>query len=138
MTEIAPKVERKVAMLDQSKSVLDAASIMVERYIGSVVVVGGGDVKGIFTERDLMRVIAQRRDPAETKLQSVMRPDIVSVHPDASIEQCLELMRQNRCRHLLVYEEERCIGIISLRDVAALMLEEKESLVRELTRYITG
>lgn len=138
MTEIAPKVERKVAMIDESKTVLDAAAEMVERYIGSVVVTGAREVRGIFTERDLMRVVAQRRNPAATPLREVMRTNIVSVAPDASVEHCLELMRAHRCRHLLVYDGERCIGIVSLRDLAALMLEEKENLVRELTKYITG
>ena len=47
-------------------------------------------------------------------------------------------MRTNRCRHLLVFEGDELAGIVSLRDLAALMLEEKESLVIQLTKYITG
>jgi CBS domain-containing protein len=138
MADISPKVERKVALLDENKSVLDAAAVMVERYIGSVVVTSTSTVSGIFTERDLMRVIAQHQDPASTKLKGVMRTDIVRAKPTDSVEDCLGLMRANRCRHLLVYDDEEFVGIVSLRDLAALMLEQKESLVEELTKYITS
>lgn len=138
MTPIAPKVARNVAVIGQERTVLDAAQLMVERYIGSVVVDGGGHVNGMFTERDLMRVVAQGHDPARTPLRAVMRTQLVRVAPGDSIEHCLELMRKHRCRHLLVYEGEEFIGIVSLRDLAALMLEEKEALVEQLTRYITS
>ena len=138
MTDISPKVERKVAVMAEDKSVLDAAKVMVERYIGSVVVDGTSTVKGIFTERDLMRVVAQQQNIAHVKLKDVMRTALVRVGPDASVEECLELMRTHRCRHLLVYEGDSFVGIVSLRDLAALMLEEKEALVEQLTKYITS
>lgn len=138
MMDISPKVERKVAIVDENKTVLDAAKIMVERYIGSVVVDGSSSVKGIFTERDLMRVVAQQQNPSQTKLKDVMRTALVRVTPDHSVEQCLELMRMHRCRHLLVFEGDALVGIVSLRDLAALMLEEKEALVEQLTKYITS
>lgn len=138
MTQISPKVERKVAMVDQDQTVLEAARVMVERYIGSVVVTGDSQVRGIFTERDLMRVVAQQQNPVGTKLRDVMRKEIVRASPHDSIEHCLRLMRTHRCRHLLVFEKEDCIGIISLRDLATLMIEEKEALVEQLTKYITS
>lgn len=138
MADISPKVERKVALLDESKTVLDAAATMVERFIGSVVVTSASAVTGIFTERDLMRVVAQRQTPAKTALRDVMRTDLVRASPRDSVEDCLDLMRTNRCRHLLVFDRDEFVGIVSLRDLAALMLEEKEALVEELTKYITS
>lgn len=138
MTQISAKVERKVAMVDENQSVFDAATVMVGKYIGSVVVTGSSQVRGIFTERDLMRVVAQQQNPSQVKLREVMRKDIVRASPNDSVEHCLHLMRTNRCRHLLVFEQDNCIGIVSLRDLAALMLEEKEALVEQLTKYITS
>jgi CBS domain-containing protein len=138
MADISPKIERKVAVLDESRTILDAAQLMVERYIGSIVVTAAEQVKGIFTERDLMRVIAQRRSPAEIQLKDVMRTDLVRVSPYATVEDCLSLMRANRCRHLLVFDGDDFIGIVSLRDLAMIMLDEKEQLIAELTTYITG
>jgi len=138
MADISPKVERKVALLDENKTVLDAAAVMVERFIGSVVATHESVVCGIFTERDLMRVVAHHQDPATTTLKEVMRTDIVHASPHDSVDECLGLMRANRCRHLLVYDRDKFVGIVSLRDLAALMLEEKEALVEELTKYITS
>jgi CBS domain-containing protein len=136
MADISPKVERKVALIDENQTILDAAAVMVERFIGSVVVTGSSAIKGIFTERDLMRAVAQGQDPAQTKLKGVMRVDLVRASPRDSVEDCLDLMRTNRCRHLLVFERDEFVGIVSLRDLAALMLEEKEAMVEQLTKYI--
>jgi CBS domain-containing protein len=138
MADISPKVERNMALLDENETVLAAAAVMVERYIGSVVVTRASEVKGIFTERDLIRVVAQGRDPAGIRLQEVMRTDLLSVGPNESVDRCMELMRANRCRHLLVFDGGKLAGIVSLRDLAALMLDEKAALVEELTKYITS
>lgn len=138
MQDISPKIERRVAIMDENRTVLEAAKVMVERTIGSVVVDGSSDIKGIFTERDLMRLIAQEGDPATTTLKEVMRPALVRARPDDSVEHCLNLMRKHQCRHLLVFEGEEFVGIISLRDLAALMLEEKAAMVEQLTAYITS
>jgi CBS domain-containing protein len=138
VTDIAPKVEHKVALLDENRTVFDAAQLMVERYIGSVVVTASGGIRGIFTERDLMRIVSQRKDPAQIQLSQVMRTDLLRVSPRDSVEQCLALMRANRCRHLLVFEDEKFVGIVSLRDLAMLMLDEKEQLIAQLTTYITS
>jgi CBS domain-containing protein len=136
--DISSKVEREVALLDENQSALDAAGVMVERHIGSVVVTGAGIVKGIFTERDLLRVVAECREPARLRLRDAMSTDLVHARPGDSVEYCLDLMRAHRVRHLLVFEGADFVGIVSLRDLVALMLEEKESLVASLTSYITG
>lgn len=138
MLDISPKIERKVAIVDEKDTVLDAAKVMVERTIGSVVVTASAAIKGIFTERDLMRVVAQLQNPAEVKLKDVMRTDFPRVHPNESVDQCLNLMRTNNCRHLLVFEGEKFVGLVSLRDLVNLMLEEKEALIGQLTLYITS
>src|SRR5439155_10991365 len=62
----------------ENKTVFDAATVMAAKFIGSVVVNNSSAVKGIFTERDLMRIVAQRQDPSQVKLKDVMRTDLVS------------------------------------------------------------
>jgi CBS domain-containing protein len=138
MTDISTKIVREVALVDGDKSVLDAAKVMSNRFIGSVAVTIGSDVKGVFTERDLMRVVAQQQSPASVLLRDVMRSDIASVAPHDTVDHCLQVMKENRCRHLLVFDAGKLVGIVSLRDLAALMLEEKEDLIGQLTKYITG
>ncbi|HKQ31432.1 MAG TPA: CBS domain-containing protein [Burkholderiales bacterium] len=138
MVGISSKVQRNVAVIDSKQNVVDAAQLMAERYIGSVVVTADAEVQGIFTERDLMRVVAQQLDPNKVKLADVMRPDLAKVDMDESVDDCLQIMRTRRCRHLLVFDGATMVGIISLRDLVALMLEEKEELVSQLTQYITS
>ncbi len=139
MATIRSKIERTVALIDEDKTVLDAVNLMTEKYIGSVVVIGDSSIKGLFTERDLMmRVVAQRRDPATVKLRDVMPDNFPTVSPDDSCDHCLDLMHEHGCRHLLVYEEEKFVGLVSLRDLVVLMLEEKEDLITQLKNYIAG
>jgi CBS domain-containing protein len=139
MTTIRSKIERMVAVINENKTVLDAVDLMTGKYIGAVVVIGNTGVRGVFTERDLMvKVVGQRREPATVKLRDVIPENILKVSPDESCSYCLELMKQNRCRHLLVFEGEEFVGIVSLRDLVALMLEEKEDLISQLEKYITG
>jgi CBS domain-containing protein len=138
MLGISSKVQRNVTVIDSDETVLDAARLMTERYIGSVVVTSDSDVRGIFTERDLMRVVAQQQDPARIKLAEVMRTDLAKVDVEENVEHCLQVMKTHRCRHLLVFDGGALVGIVSLRDLATLMLDEKEELISQLTQYITG
>jgi CBS domain-containing protein len=139
MATIAGKIERHVALLDENSTAQEAAVLMSTKHIGSVVVTRASRVIGLFTERDLIRqVIQERRDPATVKLKDAMRPEFVRVGPEERGERCVELMKQHQIRHLLVFDGDAFVGIISLRDLLVLLLEEKEELVRELTKYITG
>lgn len=138
MAEIFQHIERKVAVMDENKTALEAARLMTERFIGSVVVMGSPEVKGIFTERDLTRILGTGRNPADVRLKDMMAPVRVTVSPHESVERCLELMKNNKCRHLLVFDGAEFVGLVSLRDLVLLMLEEKEALIGQLTSYITG
>lgn len=136
MADISQRVQRMVAVLDDSKTAIEAAQLMSEKRIGSVVVTTGSKVKGLFTERDLMRAVAAGSNAAETRLKDVMRTEIPVVSTRESVERCLTLMRDNHSRHLLVFDGKEFVGLVSLRDLVMLMLDEKERLIQELTRYI--
>ncbi|MGE5241537.1 MAG: CBS domain-containing protein [Bacteroidota bacterium] len=139
MAMINEKVERHVVLLDENKSAHEAAALMSEKHIGSVVVTRASRVIGLFTERDLMhRVVRERRDPATVTVKQVMRAEFARVTPQERPESCVELMKQHQCRHLLVFDGDAFVGIISLRDLLVLLLEEKEELIRQLTKYVTS
>ncbi len=139
MAVITGKIQRQVALLDENNTVLEAAVLMCDSHIGSVVVSSASRVTGIFTERDLMRlVVRERTDVATLKLADTMRKDVVTVASDETSERCIELMKQHQCRHLLVYEDLAFVGIISLRDLLVMLVEERDELIRQLTRYITS
>lgn len=134
---IASKIVRRVVMIDESHSVLDAAALMAEEFVGSVVITSSSRITGIFTERDLMmRVVGKKRDPESVKIRDVMTKDVPIVSPKDTADYCLNLMKDYRCRHLLVFDGDEFVGIVSLRDMVALMIEEKEDLIDYLHRYI--
>ena len=137
--DIGSKITRRVVTIDEHKSAMDAASLMTEEFIGSVIVTDASKVAGLFTERDLMmKVVGKRRDPEKVQLKEVMTKDLITVGPTDSASRCLGLMREHRCRHLLVFDGDQFVGIVSLRDMVALMLDEKEELIQSLERYITS
>ncbi len=139
MAMISEKVERQVVLLDESKTAWDAAVLMIDKHIGSVVVTRSSRIIGIFTERDLMRqVIREHRNPETVTLKEVMRTDVPRVAPDESGERCIELMKQYKCRHLLVYDGDAFVGIVSLLDLLLLLLGEKDELLGQLTKYVTS
>lgn len=139
MATISQKIERNVARVDEERPVQDAVALMTDRSIGSVVVTRGARVVGIFTERDLMREFAHKNlDLAKVALRDVASTRLVTVAPNETAERCIELMKTHQCRHLLVFDGDQFAGIISLRDLLVLLLEEKEDLIRNLTQYITS
>ncbi len=136
---ITSQIQYNVATIDENSSAREAARQMTERYIGSLAVTGAYGVKGIFTERDLMmRVIGEGLDPATVKVGDVTNESLVKVMPTEEVGHCLDLMKENRCRHLVVFDGNKFVGIVSLRDIVALMISEKEELIARLKEYIAS
>ncbi len=108
------------------KTVLDAAKIMAEHNIGSVPVVSEGKLVGIFTERDLVRIVA-KGVPLTTKLEEVMTRDLIVARPSDPLPLLAQKMLQHGIRHIPVVDEEgRLLGVISIRRVLRYLLAEAE------------
>jgi len=108
---------RPPVVVAREATVVDAARRMRERNVGSVLVVEGQRMAGIFTERDaLFRVLAAARDPATTLLGDVMTRDPQSLHPDEPFVRALRVMHEGKFRHLPVVEFGRPLGVVSVRD----------------------
>ncbi len=111
---------------------------MEEHRIGSVAVRDGGRIVGLVTERDLMRTVCVLgRDP-DAPLREALRREIPRVAPSATEAEVADTMREHTTRHLLVEEEGSVVGVISMRDIIQLMLDEKEHLIGQLQTYIEG
>jgi CBS domain-containing protein len=138
MRPIGPLVSgRDVVVVDIATSVEHAARIMSDRQIGAVPVVDGERVAGIFTERDVMaRVVAAGINAAETPVSAVMSTNLVVADVRDSHDVCLRRMQQARVRHLLVLDGGRLAGVLSLRDLLALELDEKDEEVTLLNAYV--
>lgn len=110
-------VRNEVVRLPPDASVRSASRVMAEQGIGAVLVMEGEEIQGIFSERDaLKRVLAEGLDPDATTLADVMSRDMVTLMPDTSAVDALRLMSQVGIRHLPIIEQDRVIGMISLRD----------------------
>jgi len=137
--KIASKIVKRVATIDENKYVSDAAQLMTEEFIGSVVVTNASGICGLFTEREMvMNVVGKGKDPKKVLIKDVITRDPVKVSPNDTAGTCLDLMKEHRCLHLLVFEGDEFIGTASLRDVAELMIDQKDTLIRHLEKYITS
>ncbi|MHC5004653.1 MAG: CBS domain-containing protein, partial [Planctomycetota bacterium] len=116
--QILDQKRGELAWLPPGATALDAARLMNERHIGSVVVMQDDYVVGIFTERDVMRrVVAEQRDPAATPLAEVMTSPVAVAAPDTTVGELQCVMRERRIRHVPVVAGDRAVGMISIGDL---------------------
>jgi CBS domain-containing protein len=120
-------------------TVLEAARLMNEHGIGGVVVVDGGQVVGIFTERDVMRrVVVAQHDPATTKLLDVMTTPVISCEPGTDIDECRAIVTARRVRHLPIIRDGKLLGLITSGDILAQQLREQQEALDYLNRWASG
>ena len=128
---------RETVTVDPQVSVLEAARLMVDHQIGAVPVVDRDRLAGIFTERDILaRVVAAQRDPSATSVADVMTRELVVADITESYDVCLQRMQQVRVRHLIVLVRGRLAGILSLRDLMAVDVSEKDEAITLLNAYV--
>ncbi|RLF11515.1 MAG: signal transduction protein [Thermoprotei archaeon] len=107
-----------IVSVDASASVKDAANLMLEKGIGSVIVMEGEKPVGIMTERDILkRVVVKGLDPATTKVKDVMSSPLVTVKADTYIVDASRIMAEKNIRRLLVVEDSKAVGIVTEKDL---------------------
>lgn len=125
--------------VDGNDNVLKALEVMANANIGAVLVTEGGKITGIFTERDYIRKGELLGRSAKTTLvKELMTEKMVTVTTDTSMDQCMALMKEYRIRHLPVVENDKLIGVVSMRDVVAVIMADRESTIKGLENYILG
>jgi len=118
-------------------TVYDAIALMSERGIGAVLVLEGGKLVGILSERDYARrVILKGKASRETPVREIMTTQIISVTHDKTIEHCMSVMTTSRIRHLPVMHEGRLAGILSIGDIVKAMISDKQAQIEQLEDYI--
>jgi CBS domain-containing protein len=119
------------------ETVLHAAELMNERGIGGLVVTEGKRLAGIFTERDILRrVVAQRRDPAATKVADVMTTPVTACGPDTPLDDCAAMMTGKRIRHLPVVGDKGLVGVITIGDVLAFQVSEQQQTIDYMHHFM--
>ena len=138
--QILSEKSEAVLSIRKDATVLEAAALMNEHRVGSVLVITDDHIDGIFTERDVLRrVVGAGRDPATTRVQEVMTTELACCEPDTSVEEARTAMRNRRIRHLPVVDDQQKVrGIISIGDLNAYDLQGQEQTIHFLREYLYG
>ncbi len=119
--------------------VLEALRLMSQQDIGALVVLEGGLVAGIFTERDYARkLILQGRTSQQTCVSEVMSSPVISVRPQQTVLECMALMNKRHIRYLPVIEQDQLKGILSIGDVLHAVIVDQEEDLRRLEQAARG
>lgn len=119
-------------------SVASAVRSMNQHHIGALLVMERNELRGIFTERDVLtRVLDAGMDPVRTRVAEVMTPTPRTIGADATLEQALRRMSHWGHRHLPVVEAGRVMGMIALDDLSRWLVSEQGQEIDELLGYIT-
>ncbi len=114
-------------------SVYDALLVMADKDIGALLVMENDKMVGILSERDYARkVILQGRASKSTKVSEIMTRDVLTIHPDQTVEEAMEIMSRKHIRHLPVVEEKRVIGVISIMDTNRNIIYRQRQTIREM------
>jgi len=125
--------------VDCNDKVIKALEVMVNANIGAVLVTEGDKITGIFTERDYVRKgELMGRSAKTTAVKELMTEKMVTVTTSTSMDECMALMKQYNIRHLPVVENDKLVGLVSMRDVVAVLMADRESTIKGLENYILG
>lgn len=128
-----------VIRIEPDRTVLDAVKVLSEHRIGALVVTRGDEIKGVISERDVMNLLAGRPDAmADTAVADIMTADVIVGVPGDDLDYVMNIMTNNRIRHLPIVDEGRLVGIVSIGDVVHEVRRSVEAENRHMKDYIQG
>jgi signal-transduction protein with cAMP-binding, CBS, and nucleotidyltransferase domain len=131
--------QRELFRVEEHQSVADVARIMADLHVGAILVFCGDALCGVFSERDLMkRVVVERRDPDHTPVRTVMSTGVATIEEKASLEDAMESMQNNNCRHLPVTRDNQVVAFLSMRDLMNFELARKTEELHHMRAYINN
>jgi CBS domain-containing protein len=129
----------QVISVGPTAKVLDALKLMADLNVGAVLIIDGGRLVGIFSERDYARkVVLKGKASADTAVSDVMTSSLITIDPGWTADQAMVLMDEKHIRHLPVIEGDRVLGVISIRDVVHAVIAEQRFTIKELEKYISS
>ena len=130
---------RQVWSVHPDNTVYDAIKKMADNDVGSLVVLEDGKLVGIITERNYARnVFLKGRASPQTRVGEIMERNVVCVHPDQSVEECMAIMSARRLRHLPAINDGELLGIVSIGDLVKWKISEVEAEADGLKAYIAA
>ena len=127
----------QVFTVEPDSTVFEALELMAEHNIGAVLVMGGGRIQGIMSERDYARKgILQGKNSKDTLVEDIMTAPVICVEPSFTADRCMALMTERRIRHLPVMQDDQLLGIVSIGDVVRAVVAQQRMLIDALESYI--
>jgi len=118
-------------------SVYEALKIMSDKNVGALVVLDEGGMAGMVSERDYARkVILEERASKTTPVREIMTANVITIHPDETIDSCMELMSEKHIRHLVVAQDDKPIGVVSVVDIIKAIIDSQQFKIQRLEDYI--
>ncbi|MCX8009759.1 MAG: CBS domain-containing protein [Ignavibacteria bacterium] len=129
--------DRKVFAVQKDLTVLQTAKYMTENKVGLVPILDGEKLIGVFSERDLMqRVVVLGKNPSTTPITEVMTTDLIIANVNETYLECFHKMKKAGTRHILIIENDKLVGVLSIRDILQVDLNVKEETLEVLHNYI--
>jgi len=142
MTTLRDIIRKKggdIYSIGPNASVFEALKMMADHNTGALLVMSGGKVDGILSERDCVRRIELHgRTSKDTKVTDIMTSKVLYAQVNQSIEECVAIMIDKNIRHLPVFDGDELIGLISVRDALNEMVDQQKFMISQLEHYITG
>ncbi|MDW8480167.1 MAG: CBS domain-containing protein [Xanthomonadales bacterium] len=130
---------REVHAIGPDEPVYEAIRRMAELGIGALLVMEGTRLLGVVSERDYARkVILRDRSSRTTPVRDIMSSPVITVRPEATVSECMQLMTERRIRHLPVVAEDRVVGVLSIGDLVKAVIADQRAEIEQLTRYIAS
>lgn len=136
---LASKKITEIYSVKPDQSTYEALQLMAAKDVGAVAVMEEGHLLGLLTERDYARkIVLHGKASRHTPVFDTMNRDYPKVGPDATIQECMQLITDSHFRYLAVMEEETFLGLISIGDIVKHIIAQQQANIEHLERYITG
>ncbi len=136
---ILNRKSKNLATIDANETVFNALKMMAEKNIGSIIVMNGDQYLGIITERNYARqIVLQDRKSKDVLVNEIMRTDLPKFSEADKIEKCMEIMSQLNIRYIPVLENDKLVGLISMKDILDEILLHQKEVIENLTNYISN
>ena len=128
-----------VFSIKPTDSVRDAVALMADKGIGALVVLGDDGVAGIVSERDVARKLAvTTSDVRQTAAAGIMSSPVTCATPDLTIQEAMQIMTEQRIRHLPVVRERQVVGVVSIGDLVKAIIDDQRFTIEQLHSYIAS
>ena len=125
--------------IDADASILEALELMAAKEIGALMVMVGGQITGIVSERDYARkVVLHGKSSKDTPVREIMTRKVLYLRPEQTVEECMALMTDKHIRHMPVLDGDQMIGVVSIGDIVKSIISEQQFLISHLENYIRG